>query len=213
MTATAHALKAVIFDVDGVLLDSRAANIVFYREFLARFGYAGLSEEVLAHGHHMNLYDAIAFMTQAAPERVRDLWQQAKALPGYPEHLLQLPAGCRQALEGLSQKYPLAIVTARIREGIDHFFAFSGLESLFTTAVGYEDYERPKPAADPLLVACERLGVAPADAVYVGDAPSDLACATEAGVHFIAFGDAIAEARHVITRFDQLPAALEQLKA
>jgi HAD superfamily hydrolase (TIGR01549 family) len=213
MTLTTNALKAVIFDVDGVLLDSRAANIVFYREFLQRHGYKGLSEDVLAHGHHMNLLDAISFMTGAPADRVTELWQEAKRLEGYPEHLLQLPDGCRAALESLAMGYPLAIVTARIREGIDHFYAFSGLESLFATAVGYEDYSRPKPDAEPLLVACQRLGVEPAGAVYIGDAPSDLACARAAGTRFIAYGDAIADAEHVVSRFDQLEAALELLRA
>ncbi|HLF76834.1 MAG TPA: HAD-IA family hydrolase [Dehalococcoidia bacterium] len=213
MTLTTNAIKAVIFDVDGVLLDSRAANIVFYRDFLQRHGYDGLSEDVLAHGHHMNLYDAIAFMTGAPGERVKELWQEARALEGYPNHLLRLPDGCRTSLEGLASTYPLAIVTARIREGIDHFFTFSGLRSLFTIAVGYEDYTRPKPDAEPLLVACQRLSVEPQHAVYIGDAPSDQACARAAGVHFIAYGDGIAGAEHVIAGFGELESALGRLRS
>ena len=128
-TNTIDAIGAVIFDVDGVLLDSREANIAWYRAFLAQHGYANIREDVLAQGHHMNLRQAIAFMTQAPAQRVTELWQIARALEGYPDHLLRIPQGCRETLEALSQSYPLAIVTGRAREGINQFFAFSAPEA------------------------------------------------------------------------------------
>lgn len=209
--SAANAIKAVIFDVDGVLLDSREANIVFYRNFLSGYGYLGLSEEVLAMGHHMNLRQAIAYMTQAPAERVEELWVDACKLPDYPEHLIRIPDGARETLEALSRRYPLAIVTSRVRAGIDHFYNFTGLRLLFTTDVAFEDYERPKPDAQPLLVACQRLGVEPRHVVYVGDAPSDYVSAQAAGTGFIAYGDGIPDAEIVITSFDQLDAALSRL--
>src|SRR6266540_7497367 len=110
------AIRAVIFDVDGVLLDSRDANIAWYRAFLAGHGYANIHEDVLAHGHHMNLRQAIAFMTQAPEERVSELWQIAEALEGYPADLLRVPRDCRRVLETLSRAYQLAIVTGRMKE-------------------------------------------------------------------------------------------------
>src|SRR6185295_8203082 len=102
-------------------------------------GYTGISEDVLAHGHHMNLRQAIAFMTEAPAERVEELWEEARLLEDYPEHLIRIPEGSRDVLEALSREYPLAIVTARVRTGIDHFFNFTGLEALFAASIGFED--------------------------------------------------------------------------
>lgn len=209
--ATSSTVKAILFDIDGVLLDSRRANIEFYRAFLAEHGYAAISEEVLAHGHHMNLRQAIAFMTQAPDERVDELWQLASPLQDYPDHLLSLPDGCRESLEALAPHFRLAIVTGRMWAGIDHFFRFSGLEALFAAAVGYEDYARAKPDGEPLLVACRRLGVEPRHAVYVGDAPLDYESALAAGTQFIAYGDGIECARLRASSFHELSELLERL--
>src|SRR5690348_13071982 len=109
-------LKAVIFDIDGVLLDSRAANIVFYRDFLARNGYPERTEEDLALGHFMNLREAIATLTREADEAKLDaLWLGAKVLEGYPVDLAQVPPGCVEVVSELATRYALAVVTSRHR--------------------------------------------------------------------------------------------------
>jgi len=202
-------LRAVIFDIDGVLLDSRAANIEFYRAFLARNGYAERSDDELAQGHYMNLREAIATLTRETSEaRIDQLWEGAKVLEGYPMDLTQVPDGCEAVLTQLSQRYFLAVVTSRHRLGIEHFYATSGLESLLSVSIAFEDYERPKPAPDPLLTACRRLGVSPDEAVYVGDAEVDVLCAAAAGTGFIAYGPAIEQAPLRALSFADIPGLL-----
>ncbi len=49
-----------------------------------------------------------------------------------------------------------------------------GIESLFDVIVGAEDVKEAKPAPDMILLACERIGVAPGETVYVGDLPEDI---------------------------------------
>jgi phosphoglycolate phosphatase len=204
-------IEAVIFDVDGVLLDSKAANIVFYRNFLVSQGYPAPSDEALARGHTLSMRETLAFMTNEPPERVDELFELCGSLDGYPAELTCVPEGCSAALESLAADYRLGVVTSRLRVGIEHFFEFSGLVPMFDVAVGYEDYERPKPAPDPLLTACDRLCVPPQRAVYVGDAPTDYACARAAGTHFIAYGDAVPEAPHVVRSFASLKGEVERL--
>lgn len=204
-------IEAVIFDVDGVLLDSKAANIVFYRNFLMSRGYPAPSDEALAHGHALSMRESLARLTNEPPEKVDELFEVCSRLEGYPAELTCVPEGCSDALEALSNDYRLGLVTSRLRLGIEHFFKFSGLGPMFDVAIGYEDCARPKPAPDPLLMACERLGVIPANAVYVGDAPTDYACARGAGTHFIAYGDAVEDARHVVKSFAMLGDEIERL--
>jgi phosphoglycolate phosphatase len=204
-------IEAVIFDVDGVLLDSRAANIVFYRNFLVSQGYPAPSDEALSRGHTLTMRETLAFLTGEPPERVEELLELCGSLEGYPAELTCVPDGCSAALDSLSADYRLGVVTSRLRFGIDHFFEFSGLGPMFDVAIGYEDYARPKPAPDPLLTACDRLGVAPEKAVYVGDAPTDYACSRAAGTYFIAYGDAVPEAPHVVSSFGSIKAEIERL--
>ena len=210
-TAVGSAIKAVIFDVDGVLLDSREANIAWYRAFLAGQGYSNVTQSQLEFGHTNTLRASIAHMSGEADERLDELMEKARRLEGYPIELLRMPDGAPQTLAQLGAIYTLAIVTARIREGMDHFFRFSGLRDAFDVVVTVEDYTQPKPAAEPLLIACRRLGIEPAEAVYIGDAQHDFECALAAGAHFVAFGGAIAGAPMTVGSFPELPAVLQEL--
>jgi phosphoglycolate phosphatase len=108
----------------------------------------------------------------------------------------------------LAAVWPLAIVTSRPRRGLDHYFDFSGLRHLFSESLCYEDYDRPKPAPEPLLAACRRLRIAPGEALYVGDAEVDRLCAEAAGVRLVAFGPAISEAVTRVHSFAELGALL-----
>ncbi len=204
-------IEAVLFDVDGVLIDSHDANVTFYREFLAGYGYTGLTDADLERGHYYSLREAIAFLTRAPDATVDAIYEDACDLPGYPYDLLRVPELCSETLAALSETHALGIVTSRLRFGIDNFYAFSGLETHFRVAVGYEDTEKHKPEPEPLLEACRRLGVAPERTLYVGDAPGDLLCAEAAGAHFVAYGDAIANAERVIRNFDALLPLLDDL--
>jgi HAD superfamily hydrolase (TIGR01549 family) len=207
----APVIKAVLFDIDGVLMDSREANVAWYRDFLAGHGYSGLQREDLERGHYYSLREAIAFLTKAPEQEVFSIFEMARGLEGYPYDLVKLPDGCTEVLATLSKTYTVGLVTSRIHEGIDQFFDFTGMRSLFEVAIGYEDSEGHKPLPDPLLVACARLGIEPREAVYIGDAPTDLACAIAAGTHFIAFGDAIPDAQHQTNSFHDLEAMLRML--
>ena len=205
-------IKAVLFDVDGVLIDSREANIEFYRGLLKRYGYPERSEADLAQGHYLTLLESIAILTnEASEERVQEIWSESRALADYRPDLVKLPDGCDEVLARLSARFKLGLVTSRIREGIDQYFAFSGLADRFDVSLAYDDYAKPKPAPDPLLVACDRLAICAAEAVYVGDAQVDLECAGAAGTHFIAYGDAVRGAKAVVWSFPELEQAIEAL--
>jgi HAD superfamily hydrolase (TIGR01549 family) len=205
-------IEAVIFDIDGVLLDSHRANTAYYSGVLARYGYPPVSDAELAYGHSHTLRESIAYLTKADDSAVTAIFEEIRDLAGYPYELVQQPPGCLDVLEKLSGGYTLGVMSSRIVEGIRQYLDLTGTHHYFQAIVGYEDSERHKPHPEPLLVACQRLGVAPAAAVYVGDAPTDMACARDAGAHFIAFGDAITEAERTVASFHELLAEIESLK-
>ncbi|OGE81073.1 MAG: hypothetical protein A3H72_03270 [Candidatus Doudnabacteria bacterium RIFCSPLOWO2_02_FULL_48_8] len=82
----------------------------------------------------------------------------------------------------LSKKYQLAVVTARVKKGVKPVLEKYGYGGIFKTLVAFEDYKHPKPDPESLLVALKELRVKPAEAVYVGDMPSDVECANRADV-------------------------------
>jgi pyrophosphatase PpaX len=79
----------------------------------------------------------------------------------------------------------LGIVTAKRRLTVDLAFARLPIEHLFETVVGGDETEHHKPHPAPLLLALDRLGAAPEDAVYVGDSPFDMEAAKAAGLFAI----------------------------
>jgi HAD superfamily hydrolase (TIGR01549 family) len=206
-------VTAIVFDIDGVLLDSHAANMAYYQGILARYGFPAASDVELAYGHSHTLRESIAYLTRADESSVDAIFAEIRDLAGYPYELVTLPDSSGAVLEALSSEYVLGVMSSRIVEGIAQYLDLSGTHHLFATVVGYDDTTRHKPHAEPLLLACERLGVAPEATVYVGDAPTDMACARAAGAHFIAFGSAIPDAEHVITHFQDLAGAVRRLNS
>lgn len=204
-------IEAVIFDIDGVLLDSHRANTAYYSGVLRRYGYPAVPDSELAYGHSHTLRETIAYLTKAEEAVVDSIFEETRDLAGYPYELVLQPPGCLEVLEALSAEYALGVMSSRIVEGIRQYLDLTGTHERFSTVVGYEDSTHHKPHPEPLLLACERLDVAPDAAIYVGDAPTDRLCALSAGAHFIAFGDAIPEAERVVATFHELVTEIEQL--
>ena len=130
-------------------MDSREANVAWYRDFLAGHGYTDLQREDLERGHYYSLREAIAFLTKAPEQEVLSILDMARGLEGYPYDLVKLPEGCEEVLRALSKTYAIGLVSSRIHEGIDQFYDFTGLRSLFEVTIGYEDTDGPQTPSRP----------------------------------------------------------------
>ena len=80
---------------------------------------------------------------------------------------------------------PLAVASGGHREIVLKTLNYLGIAGLFDAVVGYEDYERGKPAPDPFLEAARRIGVAPADCLVFEDSPTGVEAATAAGMQYV----------------------------
>jgi len=178
----------VLFDLDGTLIDSgpiilasmqHATRTVLGREI----AYEELAATVGGQG-------LVSQMRALDPDRVEELVEVYKehndplheTLEAFDDFLDLLP---RLRDEGRR----LGIVTAKrhrtVRLALDRF---PELAEQFEVVVGYEDTERHKPEPDPVLLALDRLGAAPAEAAYVGDSPFDIQAAKAAGTFAVAVG-------------------------
>lgn len=180
-------IKAILFDIDGVLLDSRKANQKFLQDILKNAGYKKPSQEETDKVFHLTLWDCIKVLTREKSEgKIRQIWESSFQIR-YPIEFLEITPGERPVIQKLSKNYQLALVTSRTKRGINIFYKATGLDGYFTVVVSFEDYTHPKPDPEPLLIALKRLKINPSEAVYVGDSETDLRAAKAIGMRFINF--------------------------
>lgn len=208
-------IKAILFDVDGTLLDSFEANLKFYHDLAIKMGYTPPSRERHAQTFHLTMREKIVDITGLRDEgeiqRIMDVGK-SNDMP-YDHSLLKLADGASETLSALKEQYLLGIVTGRIKENIFEFPDFEKLSHHFFTVVGYEDTERHKPHPDPLLFAAEQLAVVPNVCVYIGDVGNDMIAARAAGMKGVHFtkseehcGDAgLASFNELLTLLSRLP--------
>ena len=183
-------IKAVLFDVDGVLLDSFEANFAYYSELLQRVGYPPPTKEEFTLAMHFTLKDTIQALTHSSSDgeikRIADIGKDSFE-EFYQFDLLTMPQSAEKTIEELHKTYQLGIVTSRFKRAIYTMPQLVKLKQCFQVAVGFEDTTNHKPDPEPLLFACEKLQITPEETVYVGDAQSDMLAGKAAGMKVILF--------------------------
>lgn len=200
-------LGLVIFDCDGVLFDSWNANVVFYNAVLASLGLPPLDEEGRRLCHTLSSPQLYARLFGADAELHRRVAEVTRRVDYAPFYDLMEPApALEETLRRLAQHCPLALATNRgttVKGVIERF----RLHEFFSVCVGILDVARPKPAPDLLLTCLERVGVAAAAAIYVGDTDLDRAAAGAAGITYVGVGER-SGARWTVRDIRELPAML-----
>jgi HAD superfamily hydrolase (TIGR01549 family) len=202
-------IAALVFDLDGTLLDSLAVQLESYRRAILDSGGRDHSHEEILRSFPLG---SAALMLEALIERPVG----AQAVTRYEAHLRERSvrvrpyAGIPEALRELSAKYRLGVFTAANTSAAEVLLETTGLESFFEVVVGADRTARIKPAPDGLLLACRALGTQPSDVAYVGDGPSDMAVARACGALGVAAGwghqfVADREADVVVDSPDKLP--------
>ncbi|HUB31595.1 MAG TPA: HAD family phosphatase [Bryobacteraceae bacterium] len=153
---------AILFDFDGVIMDSEPVHFACWREVLLPLGVRLEWDYYLTHG--IGIDDKLMLQQLVGDSRDwRELWSQypAKkelfrsrmlASPPFPENLGAL-------LADLHAAYRLAIVSSSSSSEIEPLVERAGLRRYFSTIVGGDHVTRHKPAPEPYLLAAERLAV------------------------------------------------------
>ncbi len=197
--------KIIIYDCDGVLIDSRASNRAFYNHILARFGLPPLTEAQLDVVHVTTAQGAIDHLFDGHPELAAAQAYQRNIdnAPFLP--LIRPEPYIREVLLRLRPRYLTAIATNR-GKSLPLVLKNLGLESLFDLTISAYDVSRPKPDPEGLEKILSHFGLDPAAALFIGDAAQDGEVAAAAGVPFAAYKNPRLKARyHLNTHLDLLP--------
>jgi HAD superfamily hydrolase (TIGR01509 family) len=189
---------AVIFDLDGTLVDSEPNYYEAGRQTLAEHGvpdftwtdherYVGISTQETV-TRWKSLYGLRASVPELLADKNRRYLELARsATRAYPEmrKFVELLAG-----EGV----PMAVASGSSPEAIDAILAGTGLDAYLRTTVSADEVAHGKPAPDVFLEAARRLGADPADCVVLEDAAPGAAAAHAAGMRCIAIPYVAAQA-------------------
>ena len=183
-------IKAVLFDVDGVLLDSKEANAKYLENIIIRAGYRKPEKKDLEKVFHISLLDSIKLLTKERNKtKITKLWKQAELKENYPFDLIRVPEDIKETIIKLSKKYKLGIVTSRAMAGVEEFFHYTRLQNYFEVVVASDIIKNPKPDPESLFFAISKLKVKPNEAVYIGDSRNDLIASKKAGAFFILYSN------------------------
>ena len=175
-------LASVLFDWDGTLLNSYRADSQAYLAMFRELGCPWGLEELATH------YSPDWYVVYRAAGIPKDRWEDADRLwrSHYAQHPSQLMSGARQVLRQLARRHSLGLVTSGDRQRVSRQLRAFALTRLFRARVCGGDTPEKKPHPAPLLLALKKMKLQPADCVYVGDTPEDLAMAKAAGMRAIA---------------------------
>lgn len=184
-----HAPIAVIFDMDGVLLDSEPLHFAALNEVLGAEGHT-LTEADNEHILGTTLEDtfrhvAAMFPLKDAPEAYCDRYHRTVLrILGRP---LEPSPGVVELLERLQAKrIPVALASSSRRAWVEATLKSLGVRRFFKVVVSGDEIGRGKPEPDIYVRTAEMLGVAPERCVAIEDAPNGILSATRAGMTVIA---------------------------
>jgi HAD superfamily hydrolase (TIGR01509 family) len=176
--------RAVVFDMDGLLLDTEPLWHRAEAELLARHGQVFTDEDREASHGRASADTAVAHAARLgipADEIEREILDLM--LAHYREGAVVRP-GARELVDALAGRMPMAIASntlgSLVREALDA----SGFGILDVVVSGL-DIGRPKPLPDVYLEACRALGLAPGEAVAFEDSPMGIRSAVDAGLFVV----------------------------
>ncbi|MDD2966806.1 MAG: HAD family hydrolase [Desulfovibrionaceae bacterium] len=185
----AASIRGVIFDCDGVMIDSAVANTMFYNRIREYFGLPPMTREQERYTMMATARQAMEYVTpeELHPEldRIcreeviyrRDIMPLITLMPGFLEFVAWLH----------EQGIALAIHTNRIQRGIDHVLQTFAIPPYFKPIMTAE-LAAPKPSPEGVHAIQKAWGYDARAMLFVGDSPLDKAAAEAAGVPFAAFG-------------------------
>jgi HAD superfamily hydrolase (TIGR01509 family) len=211
--------RAIVWDFDGVLIDSEPLHIEAEIETFGKFNIKP-PVSVMKQYLGIKLEDYFTDMARryGLQEKLGDMIQaHYETLIRYYREVFPLNPHAIDVLEELSVYYEMAIATSREKELAQLSMGRWSLDSYFKAVVYGDEVESGKPHPEPYLKACDKLRVAPRDAAAVEDAEAGFESARDAGLYVVALKWEhnremdFSRADSVVEDLRELPALLQSL--
>lgn len=180
-------IKGIIFDMDGLMLDTEKLYNRFWREAAAEFGYAMTYEHALII-RSMNPEICAATLKELLGkefpyEEAKEL--RRKLMKEYVKiHGVEKKKGLDELLKYLKEnKFKIAVATSSNRSRTEWYLTSVGVWEYFDEIICGDMVEKGKPEPDIYLTAAKRLGLFPGECVALEDAPAGILSAYRAGCH------------------------------
>jgi len=216
-------VQAVVFDLDGVIIDTEEVWEEVRRGYVAEHGREFLPDTQtrmmgMSTGEWSTHLSAEVGVPRSPEQVAADVL--ARMAERYSADLPLIP-GSVDAVRRLAERFPVALASSSARILIDQVLATAGLTGTFRVTLSTEEVSRGKPAPDVYLAAVERLGLNPDFCAAIEDSSNGLRSAAAAGLAVIAVphgvyppaADALALASLVVDSLDELTVeAVEKLR-
>lgn len=179
-------LKLVGFDCDGVLFDSRQANIAFYNDILERFGFHPMAPAAVDYVHSHTFRESLEYLFRGSPVlgEVLDFCRTLDYQRFIPM-MVEAPH-LREFLGFLRPRFYTALATNRTTT-TQAVLQFHRLADQFDMVVSALDVTRPKPHPESLWRILKHFRLTPGEVIYIGDSAVDEEFARNAGVSLVAY--------------------------
>jgi HAD superfamily hydrolase (TIGR01509 family) len=209
---------AIIFDMDGVIVDSEPRHERAFQEIFQELGYAD------RHGMDFAAYYGrsdrafwLDFIAKHSPPQSLDelLYLKQNRLIDILRREQPLFEGLPDLLAQLAPRYPLAVASGSNHPVIDEVLAMKQLRRFFSVVVSVQDVERSKPAPDVFLRTAKLLAVPPAQCCVIEDSAAGVQSARSAGMEVIAItntlpAERLAHASHIVKTYEEIETLLLQ---
>ena len=208
MTHLLKNISAVIFDCDGVMFDSRQANIHFYNHLLTYFGLPTMTEEKIDYVHMHTADESVRYIFEGTPftEQAQAYRWEMDYTPFIKDMIIE--PGLKEVLESLKPRFGLAVATNRSNT-INKVLEWNGLDKYFDIVVSSLDVKYPKPHPESLWKILRFFSIDPHQALYLGDSSVDRETAEAAAVPFVAYKNRALEADFHAERMEDVLTLLD----
>jgi beta-phosphoglucomutase len=205
-------VQAVVFDFNGTLSDDEPVLARVYEELFAELGRPLTPNEYFEHlAGHTDEEMFKRWLGESSDVLIRERVRRYNELvsDGSTVH-----EAVRAAVRWAAERFPVAVVSAALRDEIEPVLRAAGILELFSVVLSQDDVTRGKPDPQPYLLAAERLGVPPGELLVFEDTDVGVASAKAAGARVVGLtrtlgAKRMAEADELVERIDV--AVLERL--
>ncbi|MEM4259253.1 MAG: HAD-IA family hydrolase [Candidatus Pacearchaeota archaeon] len=212
-------IEAVLFDQDGVILDSIESTIMFYKELLSHYKKPIPDDNFLRNlrfsmtENMRRLFPELAHLSDEELVKIDKAYEETEDYKRNREKRIKLVKPYEDVLpclDSLYKRFKIGLVT----DGKSKLKEYN-LARYFDVAIDQTLVKIGKPNPESLLKALDILKIKPKNAVYVGDASTDMLAAKNAGTHFIALirdklaSERLLDSRYNVNSLEQIPQLID----